>query len=136
MGTATKYTASGALARQVFEAHPSEINQDLLVEPQRASQVAHQSAGALNDASWAAVRQPGADAAAYQRALRQAEAACGLAPDVADYLNTLGVAYYRVAKYPEAVAALEKCLHANASNGVDGHVPLPAGQRHQGPAMF
>jgi WD40 repeat protein len=78
-----------------------------------------ENANVLNHASWAVVRQPGADAAAYQRALRQAEAACRLAPDVAAFRNTLGVAYYRVGKYPEAIEALEKNLPEKASNRVD-----------------
>jgi predicted NACHT family NTPase len=76
-----------------------------------------EDANALNNASRAVVRQPGADAAAYQRALRQAEAACRLAPDNANYLNTLGVAYYRVGKYPEALQALTRSdwVHALTS---------------------
>src|SRR5262249_48091679 len=78
-----------------------------------------ENAWALNDTSWAVVRQPGADVAAYQRALRQAEAACRLAPHLAAYRRTLGVAYYRVGKYREAVAALEKSLLGNASSGND-----------------
>jgi WD40 repeat protein/serine/threonine protein kinase len=78
-----------------------------------------ENATRLNDASWAVIRQPGGGAAAYQRALRQAEAACRLAPNDANYLNTLGVAYYRVGQYAEAVATLEKSLPGDASNGVD-----------------
>jgi len=78
-----------------------------------------ENANALNDASWAVVRMPGADAAAYQRALRQAEAACRLATSAA-YLNTLGVAYYRVGKYPEALATLAKSLPGH-SKGVDAN---------------
>jgi tetratricopeptide (TPR) repeat protein len=65
-----------------------------------------EDARALNDASWAVVHQPGADAVAYQRALRQAEAACRLGPDNVYYLNTLGVAYYRMGKYQEALDTL------------------------------
>ena len=65
------------------------------------------------------VRRPGADNAAYQRALCQAEAACRAAPDVADYLTTLGAAYCRMGKYQEAVAALEKSLPMYSSSGFD-----------------
>jgi tetratricopeptide (TPR) repeat protein len=78
-----------------------------------------ENADALNDASWLAARQPGADAAVYQQALCQAEAACRLAPDLAAYRSTLGVAYYRVGKYREAVATLEKSLPGDAANGLD-----------------
>ena len=80
-----------------------------------------EEAEALNRASADVVRLPGADAAAYQRALRQAEAACRLAPNYANYVNTLGVAYYRLGKYPEAVAALEKSLPGDASGGLDAN---------------
>ncbi|MCI0462936.1 MAG: protein kinase [Gemmataceae bacterium] len=62
----------------------------------------------LNRASYVVVRRPGADAAAYQRALRQAEAALRLAPP--DYrffpiyhpLTQLGIAQYRLGRYREA----------------------------------
>jgi WD40 repeat protein/serine/threonine protein kinase len=73
----------------------------------------------LNEASRAVVRQPGGDAAAYRQALRQAEAACRLAPNDADYLNILGMAYYRTEKYREAAAALEKSCPGHASTGED-----------------
>ena len=73
----------------------------------------------LNNASWAVVCRPSADSAAYQRALRQAEAACRLAPNDTNLLNTLGVARYRAGMYREAVAALEKSLAGNAAPGVD-----------------
>jgi hypothetical protein len=53
----------------------------------------------LNDASWAIVRTPGADASAYRLALRQAKHACRLAPDNSNILTTLGVAQYRVGQY-------------------------------------
>jgi WD40 repeat protein/serine/threonine protein kinase len=65
-----------------------------------------ENANAPNNASWAVVSQPGADPAAYQRALRQAETACRLAPDNANYLNTLGVAHYRVGDYQKALDTL------------------------------
>jgi tetratricopeptide (TPR) repeat protein len=78
-----------------------------------------ENASRLNEASWAVVRQPGEGAAAYQRALRQVEAACRLAPDNANFTNTLGLAFYRVGQYAEAVATLKKSLPGDASNGVD-----------------
>jgi WD40 repeat protein/serine/threonine protein kinase len=64
--------------------------------------------GSLSSASWNAVRQPGAEPAAYRLALRQAETACRLVPDNGTYLTTLGMAEYRVGKDREAVAALER----------------------------
>jgi tetratricopeptide (TPR) repeat protein len=67
---------------------------------------AARNADALNEASWAVVVHPGADAFAYERALRQAESACHLDRDNLNYLNTLGVAYYRVGMYQKALATL------------------------------
>jgi tetratricopeptide (TPR) repeat protein len=80
-----------------------------------------ENAEALNNASWHVVRQSGMEAAAYQRALRQAEAACRVAPDNFHYVNTLGVAYYRVGKYAEAVATLEKSLPGHFASGGDAN---------------
>jgi hypothetical protein len=74
---------------------------------------------ALNQASWEVVRQPGAGAAAYQQALRHAEVACHLDPAEPEFLNTLGIAYYRIGKYPEAITALEKSLPGHIVNGLD-----------------
>jgi WD40 repeat protein len=75
-------------------------------EALRLAETFPENALELNDASWEVVRQPGADAAAYARALRQAEAACRLTPNNAIHLNTLGVAYYRVGRYKDAVDTL------------------------------
>jgi Tol biopolymer transport system component/tetratricopeptide (TPR) repeat protein len=76
---------------------------------------------ALNDASWAVVRQPGASADAYRRALRQAEEACRLEPQSAAYVNTLGVAQYRTGHYQAAVETLARSakLNATPSDGPD-----------------
>jgi WD40 repeat protein len=69
-----------------------------------------ENAYALNGASAAVVLHPRADASAYRRALLQAEAACAAAPGGnVEYLNTLGIAYYRVGKYQEAVDRLGRC---------------------------
>jgi tetratricopeptide (TPR) repeat protein len=78
-----------------------------------------ESAHLLNETSWVIVSRPGADVGAYQRALRLAQAACGAAPDFANYINTLGVAYYRTGQYAEAVAALEKSLLDDTTSGND-----------------
>jgi len=78
-----------------------------------------ENAPLLNETSWVIVSRPGADAAAYERALHLAQAACRAAPDFAGYINTLGVAYYRIGKYQEAIVALEKSLPGDAANGQD-----------------
>jgi WD40 repeat protein/serine/threonine protein kinase len=67
------------------------------------------NASALISASTAVVRNAGADSAAYQRALRQAEAVCEVRPGNVKCLNTLGIAYYRVGKYQEALDTLGRC---------------------------
>jgi WD40 repeat protein/serine/threonine protein kinase len=82
------------------------ISEPVRQEALKLAEAFREDALALNNASWAVVRQPGADPAAYQRALRQAEAACRLTPDNANNHITLGVAYYRVAKYQEALDTL------------------------------
>jgi tetratricopeptide (TPR) repeat protein len=65
-----------------------------------------EDASQLNLLSWTVVSRPDATQQKYDLALRQAEAACRLQSDNRSYLNTLGVARYRVRKYPEALASL------------------------------
>jgi hypothetical protein len=97
----------------------ASLREPVRQEALKLAETLPENASALNGASWAVVRQPGADTSTYQRALRQAEAACRAAPDVADYLTTLGAAYCRMGKYREAVAALEKSLPMYCSSGFD-----------------
>ena len=68
----------------------------------------------LNDASWTMVLKPDADASAYRLALCLAEEACRLAPDNASFLNTLGLAQYRVGQYPQAVKTLTQAERLEA----------------------
>jgi WD40 repeat protein len=70
----------------------------------------------LMRASWAVVHQADAEPAAYRLALRQAEAACRLIPDEADFLTTLGMAQYRVGQYRQAVAALTQADRLRRDN--------------------
>jgi tetratricopeptide (TPR) repeat protein len=65
-------------------------------------------------ASRAVLRQPGADAAQYRRAVQLAEAACRLTPEAGSYLTTLGIARYRAGQYPEALDALTHARSLNA----------------------
>jgi WD40 repeat protein len=60
----------------------------------------------LNAASWSVVGRPDAEAAAYRRALRQAEQACRLIPQDCAFLTTLGAAQYRVGNDSAAVTTL------------------------------
>jgi hypothetical protein len=68
----------------------------------------HVNAERLNEASWDVVRYPGATPAAYRRALRQAQAACGQEPKEAAYVNTLAAAWYRVGNYQKALKTLQR----------------------------
>jgi WD40 repeat protein len=77
----------------------------------------------LNQTSWNIVRRPGAEAGTYQRALRYAEIACRLQPDVGVYLNTLGVAHFRVGRYADAVATL---LQSDRLNRQETGSSIPA----------
>jgi hypothetical protein len=62
----------------------------------------------LNEESWSVVRWPGAEAVRYERALRQAQIACRLAPQNTSYLTTLGLAQYRTGRYADAVGTLTR----------------------------
>ncbi len=68
----------------------------------------------LNAASKEVIRRPGAVAVAYGAALRQAEAACRLVPDNADFLTTAGAAQFRIGLYREAVATLSRAERLDA----------------------
>jgi WD40 repeat protein/tRNA A-37 threonylcarbamoyl transferase component Bud32 len=64
-------------------------------------------------ASWAVVRQPYLNAFQYRFALKQAEAACQLAPGQGKYNTALGAAQYRAGKCEEACETLKKPDPAN-----------------------
>jgi tetratricopeptide (TPR) repeat protein len=70
---------------------------------------------AFNNAGWSLAASPGRDAEDYLRAVRLAEAACRLAPDNGNFLNTLGVAQYRAGKYAEALDTLTRSDKSNAA---------------------
>jgi hypothetical protein len=55
--------------------------------------------------------------------LRQAQVACRNRPEYGVFLNTLGLAQYRVGQYREAAATL---THADALNSVANHGSVPA----------
>jgi WD40 repeat protein/tRNA A-37 threonylcarbamoyl transferase component Bud32 len=82
-----------------------------------------ESPRAFDQASRAVASRPGADAAAYQLALQQAEVACRLMPFDGMYSTTLGMAQYRLAKYPDALTTLTR---ADELNRTAGGAPVPA----------
>jgi WD40 repeat protein/tRNA A-37 threonylcarbamoyl transferase component Bud32 len=75
----------------------------------------------LNDAAWDEVKAPGGKPEAYARGVRLAEAAVQAVPGNGDWLNTLGVAYYRLGDYAKALETLEQADKIHAAK--DGSVP-------------
>jgi DNA-binding beta-propeller fold protein YncE len=75
----------------------------------------------LNDASWQVVASPDHPAAAYDRALRDAEAASRLVPEDGLILNTLGVARYRAGDLAGALEALTRSDALNAAGAGGSH---------------
>src|SRR5205085_1138215 len=71
------------------------------------------SARRRNDASWFIVRRPNAPREHYRRAFLLAEEANRQEPESGFYLNTLGVAYYRLGQYAKAAETLG---HSDAIN--------------------
>ena len=69
----------------------------------------------LNDAAWAVVRKPAADAAARRKALAMAEEAVRLAPQDGLLLNTLGVALYRAGQHARAWDILTRSEKLNTA---------------------
>jgi WD40 repeat protein/serine/threonine protein kinase len=82
-----------------------------------------ENAGRLNVASWIVVSRPGAGLPELRLALKQAEAACRLVPDDGHFLNTLGVAQYRVGHFEEALSTLSRSEPINTASRGD---PSPA----------
>jgi WD40 repeat protein len=78
---------------------------------------------ALNDACWAVVRQPGGSPAACRQAVRQAEEACRIEPEHWAFVDTLGVAQYRVGQYAAAVETLTRAERLQATRETG---PIPS----------
>jgi WD40 repeat protein len=90
---------------------------------QRHAIVNAERAPRLNNVSWEMVRVPNRSKEEYERALRQAEEACRLEPNVGYYLNTLGVAQYRAGRYADAVVTL---VRSERLNSTPKRGPFPA----------
>jgi hypothetical protein len=103
-----------------------------------AERYAHDPAD-LYFASWQIVRGPDANAAAYKRALLQAQEACRLVRGNHDYVTTLAVARYRVGQYKAALGMLT-LLDRHHSASSQGSQPvdlafLAMTQHHLGQKM-
>jgi WD40 repeat protein len=85
-----------------------------------------------NSVAWSLVRKPGQPEANYRRAQRLAEAACRLQPDSALYLNTLGVAQYRLGLVAEALATLTRSDALNQGKEPADLAFLALAQSHLG----
>jgi uncharacterized protein HemY len=68
----------------------------------------------LNNLAWPLVKLPGGETSRYRKALRYSEESCQLEPENGMFLNTLGVAYYRVGNYEKALEVLARSEKANA----------------------
>jgi tetratricopeptide (TPR) repeat protein len=75
-----------------------------------------EDATTLNWHSWVALLQRGADEAACRLALRRAETACRLIPNHGGFLNTLGVAQYRLGMFEEATKSLTQADQVNRAS--------------------
>jgi Flp pilus assembly protein TadD len=69
----------------------------------------------LNTLSWSVVSHPDAPASRYRQALLQAQQAHNLDPTNGPYLNTLGVAQYRLRHYSAALESLTRSEPPNAA---------------------
>jgi tetratricopeptide (TPR) repeat protein len=70
-------------------------------------------AESCNNSSWALIRERGQTNAIYQRGARLAQAACTLNPNNSSFLNTLGVAQYRLGQVAAALATLTRSNELN-----------------------
>jgi tetratricopeptide (TPR) repeat protein len=69
---------------------------------------------ALNNLAREVVKLPGGEMSDYHKALRYSEEACRLEPEDSGFLNTLGVAYFRVGNYEKALDILSRSDKINA----------------------
>ncbi len=87
---------------------------------QRGAASAPENAGFQNDAAWAMLTVPDVGARKPAEALEIARKAVKLAPDNADYENTLGLAEVRNRLWDEAIDALDKAVKGhNGSDATD-----------------
>jgi WD40 repeat protein len=89
---------------------------DVMERYQEDPQRLHQAAGRL-------VREPGANQAQYERALRLAEAVCRLRPNVCLGFHPRAKAEYRLGRYEQALQSLARIkeIHARNKNDLEPH---------------
>jgi WD40 repeat protein len=91
----------------------TDLDEELRAEALARAESHVQDARALNNASWTVVRTPSNLPESYAHALLQAEEACSLEPEDGNYLNTLGIAEYRVGNYQQAMEDLTRSEKLN-----------------------
>jgi WD40 repeat protein len=105
-----------------YDAVAAAIRSDLALSP-AGRKVALWLAGTVRDnfpdahdrASWAIVKSPGGQTTAYRQALEHSLAACRLAPWNPGYVNTLGIAQYRLGLHSDAVDSLSQARRMRGS---------------------
>jgi WD40 repeat protein len=96
---------------KVYEPLVADLETALARHPEHR-QIRGMLAQYLNNVAWGLATASGS-ARESQRALALARRAVELAPKMAIFLNTLGVAQYRAGQFTEAIATLEKSLAAS-----------------------
>jgi WD40 repeat protein len=113
-----EWTAAIWHLERLIEAVPTQTLNRARRARAQAEQFAQRSSAdalRLNEASREVVRQPNAQPAAYLLALGRAEAASRINPQSGAYLNTLGVAQYRVGRFREALETLSRSEKLNTA---------------------
>jgi tetratricopeptide (TPR) repeat protein len=77
---------------------------------------------ALNNLARERVKLPGGQMSGYRKAVLHSEEACQLEPTNGNYLNTLGVAYYRAGNYEKALETLLRSDPINKAQ-FEGSIP-------------
>src|SRR5262249_37167292 len=78
-------------------------------------------AKAHNNLAWLQVSYPEVPQREPGEAVRLAKAAVAMEPEMREFWNTLGVAYYRAGEWTPATEALEKSMQLKDGGGGDAH---------------
>jgi WD40 repeat protein len=107
---------TGTLKENLIEAIATDItiSDKVRVVAQSLAERFQERPEALNGVSWMIVARPDHSQERYLWALRRAERACQLAPDDGNFLNTLGIAQFRVGDYAKAVDTLTRSENLNS----------------------
>jgi GlpG protein len=88
-----------------------------LADYRRAIEIDENDHGSLNSAAWLMTTAPDPNLHDYRRAVNYARRAVRHAPDDASYLNTLGVALYRIGEWRETRDTLARAMAARDGGG-------------------